>query len=842
MKHFGNNHRRAAAVASVKNGDQISKLPSRLVRQDMSKNTGGHLASGSASSLIPLTVALALFCALAGVLLVLSASAQAETCPNEQLRAENHSTSLPDCRAYEMVTPPFKFGESPTTDGSDVAPDGSALSYSSIGAFNEAGNDATAAAGEYDAIRLPSGWVSNPINPSAAQFQGGSPDREGASHESLDYSANLTDSLFLQTPIGFKPIDSRFYLHNVANGSDSEVGPMLPPEAVAEWTPANAEVSDEPRTGYVGASGNLSTIFFSQAGASETGLNYFWPGDSTTQVRGVQSLYEYLGTGNSEPELVAVSNQTSLADAARQQGKRHINEAADLISQCGAHLGGTEDGVSSDSYNAIAAEGQTVFFTPNPACHTETGKIGSGPAVTEVYARIDRDHTVDISEPTAAECQSCNEAEPANALFQAASQDGERVFFCTTQQLFSGTRGEAGTNLYEYAFNAPAGEKVTLVAPDLAPSEENGGFVRSSEDGGRVYFVSENSTLANNPDADGAAAQPNADNLYTYNAASRTIIFVAELSEADSQLWNATDEKRNAELTPDGRFLLFPSVNDLTPDASGSLRQLYRYEAPTISDPEGSLIRITVGADGFNQDGNISPPSPTFSPRYQRRSTPTFAGSVAVAGKGVALSSDGSRVFFSSPLALTPAALNNDCARELENECKVAALNIYEWRNGEVSLLSDGRDTHSSFGSSSTFLIGADPSGSDVYFTSNSALVPQDTDTQVDIYDAREDGGFQTPPSSSSCQGEACQGLLSAPPVFGVPSSTTFAGGSSGAVSTTTVKLKAKFLTRNQNLAGALRICKAKRNKERAACEAQARRKYGPKVKAKSKRSIQRSK
>ncbi len=98
-------------------------------------------------------------------------------------------------------------------------------------------------------------------------------------------------------------------------------------------------------------------------------------------------------------------------------------------------------------------------------------------------------------------------------------------------------------------------------------------------------------------------------------------------------------------------------------------------------------------------------------------------------------------------------------------------------------LISDGRDVSGtppyvgSNGFSSVGLLGTDASGGDVFFYTEDQLVPQDVDTDTDIYDARVDGGFPPPAAAPECSGDNCQGPLSPAPTLLAPGSEFQAGG-----------------------------------------------------------------
>jgi hypothetical protein len=84
---------------------------------------------------------------------------------------------------------------------------------------------------------------------------------------------------------------------------------------------------------------------------------------------------------------------------------------------------------------------------------------------------------------------------------------------------------------------------------------------------------------------------------------------------------------------------------------------------------------------------------------------------------------------------------------------------VYEWENGVVHLISTGQSD------SPSLFVGSTPSGDDVFFVDRQQLVDNDLDANADLYDARVGGGFPNPPGAPApCDGDDCRGALSAPP------------------------------------------------------------------------------
>jgi hypothetical protein len=731
-----------------------------------------------------------------GVLACGAVGASGAMCP-EELRSELHSELLPDCRAYELVTPPYKEGG--TVNPFAVSEFGSRAVGGSFGVFDHAEGDPLDPQVEgaaYLFSREVSGWSASPLEPSEKQYQ--------STAIMLDVGSEFSASLWaigtLDQALGVVDLYIR--------GEDGSLVKIGSPTSTVN-------VNNETQYQYLGASGDLSHVLFEVRGGG-----FRWPFDHTV---GGGSLYEYVGTGNAAPLLVGV-------DGGR--------ESTNLISECGTRLGsGVAFQPFGSMYNAISADGSRVFFTAlgghsNPCS-------GAQPPVDELLVREEflpgQLRTVPVSESSLGYCAespaSCRDAE-----FEGASLDGSKAFFTSTQLLTEGasedpeeadsatqgcsqTAGPGGCNLYEYESEAGGGHRLVAVSSG-SPEPRVQGVARISEDGSHVYFVARGA-LAKASNSRGEEAREGADNLYLFERDARYpaghTAFIVTLPPSDGAIWAHTDN-RPVQSSRDGRFLVFTSLADLTheEDTEG-IAQVYRYDAQS-----GELARVSIGQGGYNDNGRrpvydasiaIGPAGASLPYAYASNDSPVATGG--------ALAPDDGTVFFASPTALTPQALSDRV-----NPLGHPIPNIYEYRGGMAYLISDGRDISTVHASAGVHLLGESASGADVFFTTSDPLVPRDGDTQQDIYDARVDGGFSEP-LQTPCAEEGCQGPLALPPLLSSPGSAGESAGAGGESATAAVKAAPKVKRKATRRKAARKKSKAKSRRRGKSSSARSRRAAG---------------
>jgi hypothetical protein len=754
---------------------------------------------GRCSRHVPALVAL-----LAGAIVALASASPALAvgdaneafCPNAAF--VGFREYLPECGAYERVSPSFKNGN--RINGIDaVLANGSKVISEAPGSFAGTQNNAFGAT-NYEFTRTPSGWQSAAIDPAASTFP-------AIDAKWFAVSTDLTRTLWGAREASQSTRVRNLYIRE-ADGTFTEIGPTAPPSGVEE-SPAGDSQEFGEFYAYAGASDDLSHVLFDAASIDEESEP--WPGDSTRE--GGESLYEYSGTGNTHPELVGVSDGSTVVD-----GK--VVESGKLISDCGTFLGSQSN---KDTYNAVSSDGETVFFTAEghsqSECEAKPGVMA--PEVDEVFARVDNDVTVPVSEPSLEACTACKTAVRSPAVFAGASSDGSKVLFLTEQELMAGA---SGLNLYEYDFDGPAGDRVVRISAGLADPEVLG-VARLSEDGSRVYFVARG--VLTGADHEGRTPVGGEPNLYVFDEDSShpqgRLAFVATLSSSDSEDWQEQDE-RPVQASPDGGFLVFESSAALT-GGSGGRTQVFEYAAENEE-----LVQISISQTGY-QAGAVSGEEHPSRIGIQEYAKTGFHPSEASVNRAV--SENGHVVVFHSVAALTPRAVAASTAN---------AESVYEYRSsgtlrgGEVFLISDGVNSLTPQGDPASL----DPSGEDAFFLSIDQLVPEDGDQQFDLYDARSHGGFPEAAPAERCVGEACQGGAASEPVLVSPASVSAPGEESVPAPASSAHVPARkakrVLSRAQLLAQALRACRAERVKrKRAACKARARERYGVKRSAKSK-------
>jgi hypothetical protein len=757
------------------------------------------------------------------------AQAAGPECPNEQLRSESnlnqvtgrpYSQDLPECRAYEMVSPLYKQSHDasiPSEAGLAVSPNGETVGYGSQGDFAGTENYRVniKPKNPYIAQRGASEWVSrSAFAPRTLVDSPAIPGLDG------DFSPDLRTN---HASCGANEvIEGTIYGTLLACAYQENGGPW---RSTPEFPTINGEPVQTPLE-YVGGSEDLSRMFLANVASSPL----LAPNGCTTCVGGI---YEVSGTEHAEPRLVSVDNKGGLLANGQLLSHKPFQEEPLLgDSRAGPKVEGSD-------YHAISSDGKTVFFgaTPTKTQLPATKQVTEG-EVPSLYARVPCEggasctfverggeqvegrETIEVSDPSASECSACNqEATPQEAVFQAASANGEKVFFTTERQLLSGE--DSTRNLYEYDFGNPSGKKLVLISKALSPGTEGAevqGVVKSSSDGSHVYFVAKG-VLASENNSLGEGPKPGLENLYAYDTLDGTLKFVATLQavEEEKALWGEFGGQpyddtgvREAQTTPDGRYLVFSSLVAMAGDTNPNAKAVYRYDFQT-----GELVWISQAAPALKAQLKASSPNERDNARVQPLEHST-AGSLAnVEDWNRSISDNGEYVIFTT-------------AERLQADDTDGRTDVYLWHNGTVSAISAGGSNQAAMSAS----------GADIIFLAPTRLVGQDTDELEDVYDARIGGGYPAPRTTQSCTGERCQGPQSGLPAFEMASSSLTpaegnlspaaqAAPSVQASAPVTAKPRAKKPTNAQRLASALKTCRRKPKRTRAACESVARRRYG---------------
>ena len=664
------------------------------------------------------------------------------TCSNAAFRI-GPARTLPDCRAYEMVSPVDKNGgdikvllsnfnypprlESSSDSGDDFA-------FSSLTSFP--GAQSAPWTSEYLASRKAGeSWMTQAISPPRestslgpglgkfdSQFKVFAPD---LSSGWLVQEANPTLSNCAQEGL------INLYRRDNSTGTYEA---LIPGEQPLSGAPVPGSF---PEMQGISADGTHSVFRF--------GARLTKDAANTTY----KQLYEHVrGEGCGELHLVSVL----------PNGKA----AADGVSVGTGGLEAPNESRRSRVTRAVSTDGRRIFWTSADVDQAS------------LYIRINADQKQ--SAVSAGKCtepaQACTiriSAEPAN--FWDASADGSKAIYSV------GDLVQGSARLYTFDLQkALAGE----VASELI-AEGVRSVVGASEDAARFYFVSREAL-----GGEGKAGRPN---LYLRDGEVTRLVATLNggspfLPDGDLNLHftrlgfaaaqpTSRSIPNGIRLTTNGRHLAFVSTESLTgydnADAENGLPdlELYLYSAdadklvciscnPSGARPQGREFRGDE-ADRRMVSAMMAPgENQFFAPR--------------------ALSGNADKLFFESFETLLPADTNGKAdvyewqAGESQSECSNAGATLFVASSGGcLSLISTGQSPVDSE------LADASPDGSNVFIRTASSLLPQDPG-QVDIYDARENGGLPQPPTPAAvCEGEACQGPL-VPPDDPTPSSSTFQG------------------------------------------------------------------
>jgi hypothetical protein len=743
-----------------------------------------------------------------------SGARAAESCPNESVRV-GPSAALPDCRAYELVSPLGSEPQRPITHDSPVSLTGDRIGFYTE--FGPAPGFAGASPGPYYlSTRGAAGWSTADEIPPQSTSSG-----LFCSAVVAGYSADLFRAILSD---GWNW--TGYPRHPDNRGATSSCG------------------HDEPLL--VGGEGQGAQNIFSHDTGAPNEAGFYQLLNPTPLGMGARDAY--FQAGSADLSHVVFTSPLQLTPEAPLPPERttHYSVGEDLYESVGGtiHLvtilpGGVPtwgilaNGWESNSAptsasftHAVSEDGERVFFYGHGEQYCEeklSGATGTECRAEGAYLNANLYLRESVAQEASAGGQ-CSPAEPGRACtvqvdkrnsdappgpdgggtFQWATPDGSRAFFTDCARLTADATAVAsggcggfakeqnsyeqptGNDLYEYDAGKPAGHRLTDLTVDTNGSDSLGadmqGVAGISRDGSYVYFVARGVLSGAEENARHEKAATGETNLYVRHAGATAFIAtlgpsisgeapgvkeeieVCDWASAKTPEWNPGTNPRGSgepcltsRVSSDGRFLAFNSHRSLTGydstvAATGKPSfEIFRYDA---SEKVLSCASCDPAGD-----------PPTAAETFQQPSIlpPLLTGEGWQFEAQVMPSqlADDGKVFFSTTDSLLPADVGH------------GNFDVYEFDGSHLYLLSKGA------ASDESLFNNASPSGNDVFFTTSAALVGGDTDSATSLYDARVGGGFAEPSTPAPACDEstvACRAPAPSAPPGSSPGSATFAG------------------------------------------------------------------
>jgi sugar lactone lactonase YvrE len=448
------------------------------------------------------------------------------SCPNEPFRT-SFSATLPECRVYEMVSPPYKadYGVVSLTLG--VAPGGERVIFESLGAFAGARSDVLTI--PYLSRRDPvNGWMTTSIEPPPTG------DRIPALF--YDVTPDLTKSLTVM--VSQEPgVKNRTALLR-GNFSAADV------EFTQVWPLPDANVSiPEHSTTMSGVSTDLSHAVFAQAVGAHVGLE------------------ELVGLGGSQPNLLSVGGSNANAELSRGEHPISADGSKIFFEKTLVRINDAKTFTLPGEFLGASADGGTVFV------RDENG----GLLVTRIKSEAKNESVGETVTVTPG----------AEATVIRTSDDGSRVYF-SSGGVFAGLNAQGRlpvpgeSNVYVY--DTVSHQTKFIATAEVAKAENQQYEAQATPDG--RYLVFDTGARLTPDDTDSAL------DVYRYDAETGGL---TRISVGEKGFENNGNEPADAvvaapeELTDgrtlyqwrldtraisdDGSTIAFSSVGPLSPNA-----------------------------------------------------------------------------------------------------------------------------------------------------------------------------------------------------------------------------------------------------------------------------------